>query len=96
MVGGRSGELGGTVVVTEVAGRVMRSASAGDAAVVLEKWEFLGDPLARRAAAEQSPVVGQVGLVVVTAHHRDLGQAGRPPGPQVPAGPAETQDRGWK
>src|SRR5580692_9978892 len=94
MVGGRSGELGVTAVVTAGWACVMPLASAAGRALVLEKWEFLRHPLTRRAAGELSPVVGQMGLVVIAARHGRLSQAAGPAGAQAPAGPGKTHDPG--
>src|ERR1700735_4329750 len=94
MVGGRSGELGVTAVVTAVSGWVIRSACAAGRVLVLEKWELLGYPLTRRAAGQPLPLVGQVGLVEVAAGDRGLSQARRPAGAQELPGLAETENPG--
>src|ERR1700735_2970515 len=94
MLGGRSGELGVTVLVTAVAECVMPSVSVAGGPLVLEKWELLRHPLTWRAAGQPFPVVGHVRLVVVAARHRGLRQARRPARTHEPAGPPGAQDAG--
>ena len=61
MVGGRSGELGATAVVTVGLVFVIPPACAAVGLLVLEKTEFLRHPLARCAATE---LIGEVDLAL--------------------------------